>query len=75
MVKSVDALRSLVAKPLHERWGPLACVLTTEVHGTEVRGFAYLPGRILRYVLNSETQRIRTTVLLRLAPSKRLPAA
>ncbi|MEB3158570.1 MAG: hypothetical protein VKK03_03815 [Synechococcus sp.] len=75
MLKSVDALRRLVAEPLHQRCGPEACVLTTELHGHEVRGLAYSPGRILRYALNCENRTLRLSVWLSLAPPRRVPAA
>ena len=75
MLKSVDTLRRLVADPLHERCGPEACVLTTELHGQEVRGLAFCPGRVLRYVLNNETRCLRLSVLLSLASGNRMPAA
>lgn len=75
MLKSVDTLRKLVAKPLHERCGPEACVLTTELHGDEIRGLAFSPGRVLRYVLNNDTKRLRLSVLLAIARGSRIPAA
>ena len=75
MLKSVDTLRRLVAEPLHERCGPDACVLTTELHGDEVRGLAFSPGRVLRYVLNRETRNLRLSVRLSLASANRAPAA
>ena len=75
MLKSVDTLRRLVADPLHERCGPDACVLTTELHGQEVRGLAFCPGRVLRYVLNNETRCLRLSVLLSLASGNHMPAA
>ena len=75
MLKSVDALRRLVADPLCERCGPEACVLTTELHGDEIRGLAFCPGRVLRYVLNNDTKRLRLSVLLSIARGSRIPAA
>jgi|TARA_X000000368_G_scaffold396153_1_gene364196 hypothetical protein len=75
MLKSVDSLRLLVGEPLLRRHGPNACVLTTELHGLEVRGLAYSPGRVMRYVLNNESKRLQTSVLMRLARSRREPAA
>ena len=75
MLKSVDTLRALVAEPLHQRCGPEACVLTTELLGPEVRGLAFSPGRVLRYVLNRETKCLRLSVWLCLTSSSRVPAA
>nr|WP_115121772.1 hypothetical protein [Synechococcus sp. UW105] len=75
MLKSVDTLRRLVAEPLLQRLGPDACVLTTEIHGPEVRGLAFCPGRILRYVLHHQSNQLRTSELLRLAGSRTIPAA
>ena len=75
MLKSVYALRHQVSGPLAERCGVEVRVLTAEVHGHEVRGLAFSPGRILRYVLDAQTDRLRTSVMLRLARSSRQPAA
>ena len=75
MLRSVDRLLCEVTGPLQERCGPQARVLTAEVHGDEVRGLAFCPGRVLRYVLAASNRRIKTTDLLRLARSSRQPAA
>jgi len=75
MLKSVDALRDQVYGPLGERCGAEVRVLTAEIHGDEVRGLALTPGRVMRYVLDAQTERLRTSVLLRLTQSSRQPAA
>ena len=75
MLRSVDRLLCEVTGPLQERCGPQARVLTAEVHGDEVRGLAFCPGRVLRYVFAASKRRIKTTDLLRLARSSRQPAA
>ena len=75
MLRSVDRLLCEVTGPLQERCSPQARVLTAEVHGDEVRGLAFCPGRVLRYVLAASNRRIKTTDLLRLARSSRQPAA
>jgi hypothetical protein len=75
MLKSVDALRDKVSGPLEKRCGSEVRVLTTELHGDEVRGLAFSPGRVVRYVLDAQTNRLRTSVMLRLTRSTRQPAA
>jgi len=75
MLRSVDRLCRQVIGPLQDRCGPHARVLTAEVHGDEVRGLAFCPGQVLRYVLEAESRRLKTTALLRLARSSRQPAA
>ncbi len=75
MLRSVDRLCREVIGPLQDRCGPQVRVLTAEVHGTEVRGLAFCPGKVLRYVLEAESQRLKTSAMLRLAPSSRQPAA
>ena len=75
MLRSVDRLLREVTGPLQERCGPQARVLTAEVHGDEVRGLAFCPGKVLRYVLAARNRRIRTTEMLRLARNTRQPAA
>ncbi len=75
MLRSVDRLCREVIGPLQDRCGPQVRVLTAEVHGTEVRGLAFCPGKVLRYVLEAESQRLKTSAMLRLARSSRQPAA
>ena len=75
MLRSVDMLLCEVNGPLKDRCGPQARVLTAEVHGDEVRGLAFCPGKVLRYVLAARNRRIKTTEMLRLARSSRQPAA
>ena len=75
MLRSVDRLLGEVTGPLQDRCGPQARVLTTEVHGDEVRGLALCPGKVLRYVLAARNRRIKTTEMLRLARTSRQPAA
>lgn len=75
MLRSVDRLLHEVTGPLQDRCGPQARVLTAEVHGDEVRGLAFCPGKVIRYVLGARNKRIKTKDLLRLARSSRQPAA
>ena len=75
MLKSVDTLRAAVTGPLMDRGGAQARMLTAEVHGDEVRGLAFCPGRVVRFVLDAQTRRLRTVDLLRLTRSSRKPAA
>ena len=75
MLRSVDRLRREVAAPLRDRCGPQARVLTAEIHGDEVRGLAFSPGRVMRYVLVAQNQKLRTTELLKLTRAGRQPAA
>lgn len=75
MLKSVDTLRRAVSGPLAERCGSEARMLTAELHGMEVRGLAFCPGRVVRFVLDAQTQRLQTVDLLRLTKATRQPAA
>ena len=75
MLKSVDTLRAAVTGPLMDCCGAQARMLTAEVHGDEVRGLAFCPGRVVRFVLDAQTRRLRTVDLLRLTRSSRKPAA
>ena len=75
MLKSVDTLRQVVTGPLTDRCGSQARMLTAELHGEEVRGLALCPGRVVRFVMNARTRRLRTEDLLRLTRSIRKPAA
>ena len=56
MLKSVDALRHAISGPLQDACGPQARMLTAEVHGTEVRGLALCPGRVVRFVMDEQLQ-------------------
>ena len=66
MLKSVDALRHVISGPLQDACGPQARMLTAEVHGTEVRGLALCPGRVVRFVMDEQLQRLQVADLLRL---------
>ncbi|QNJ00292.1 hypothetical protein SynA1562_01462 [Synechococcus sp. A15-62] len=50
-------------------------MLTAEVHGTEVRGLALCPGRVVRFVMDEQLQRLQVADLLRLTKASRKPAA
>ena len=75
MLKSVDALRLVIRGPLEDACGPQARMLTAEVHGTEVRGLALCPGRVVRYVMDERLQRLQNDDRLRLTKTSRKPAA
>lgn len=75
MLRSVDSLCLQVITPLKDRCGPQARVLTAELHGDEVRGLAFCPGKVMRYVLVAQNQKLKTTELLKLTRASRQPAA
>ena len=75
MLKSVDALRHAIRGPLEEACGPQARMLTAEVHGSEVRGLALCPGRVVRFVMDERLERLQVAVLLKLTKASRKPAA
>ena len=75
MLKSVDTLRDDVTGPLADCCGEQARMLTAELHGEEVRGLAICPGRVVRFVLDAQTNRMSTVDLLRLTKATRKPAA
>jgi len=75
MLRSVDSLRDEVTGPLSARIGPKAKILTTELHGDEVRGLALCPGSVIQYVFAAQTKQLRTKALLSLMNSNRKPAA
>ena len=74
MLKSVDALRQVISGPLQDACGPQARMLTAEVHGTEVRGLALCPGRVVRFVMDEQLS-LQVADLLRLTKASRKPAA
>ena len=75
MLKSVDALRLAIRGPLEEACGPQARMLTAEVHGTEVRGLALCPGRVVRFVMDERLESLQVADLLKLTKASRKPAA
>ena len=75
MLKSIDSLRDSVSGPLVETCGSEVRMITAEVHGNEVRGLALCPGKVVRYVLEAQTSRLRTSDMLRITRSKKKPAA
>ena len=50
-------------------------MLTAEVHGTEVRGLALCPGRVVRFVMDEQLKHLQVADLLRLTKASRKPAA
>ena len=62
MLKSVDTLRRAVSGPLAERCGSEARMLTAELHGKEVRGLAFCPGRVVRFVLDDDVNTFQHVV-------------
>ncbi len=72
MVKSISKLLDQVTGPLGEVCGPVTKVLTVEAHGDEVRGLVLCPGKVMRYVLNSQSKRLETAVLMKIAKSPRV---
>ena len=75
MLKSVDTLRHAISGPLEEACGPLTRMLTAEVHGSEVRGLALCPGRVVRFVMDEQLKHLQVADLLRLTKASRKPAA
>ena len=75
MLKSVDALRLAIRGPLEEACGPQARMLTAEVHGTEVRGLALCPGRVVRFVMDERLESLQVADLLKRTKASRKPAA
>ena len=75
MLKSVDALRHAIRGPLEEACGPQARMLTAEVHGSEVRGLALCPGRVVRFVMDERLEHLQVADLLKLTKASRKPAA
>ena len=75
MLKSLDTLRDAVSGPLSDCFGSQARMLTAELHGEEVRGLAFCPGRVVRFVLDAQTRRLSTVDLLRLTQASSKPAA
>ena len=75
MLKSVDALSLAIRGPLEEACGPQARMLTAEVHGTEVRGLALCPGRVVRFVMDERLESLQVADLLKLTKASRKPAA
>ena len=75
MLKSVDTLRHAISGPLENACGAQARMLTAEVHGTEVRGLALCPGRVVRFVMDEKLNHLQVADLLRLTKASRKPAA
>ena len=75
VLKSVDTLRHAISGPLENACGPQARMLTAEVHGTEVRGLAFCPGRVVRFVMDEQLKHLQVADLLRLTKASRKPAA
>ncbi len=66
MLCSVEALKNQVKEPLGEFLGPKTKVLTVESHGLEVRGLAFCPGKVVRYVFQEDLKKLVISELLTL---------
>ena len=64
MLRSIEKLQDKVKGPLSERFGPKARILTVEFYGTEIRGLAFCPGRVVKYVFQCQTDKFSTYDLL-----------
>ena len=69
MLKSTETLHSSVEGPLSVSCGNDTRVLTVEIHGDEIRGLAKCPGRVIRYVLEAQTNKVRVQTLLSIVSS------
>ncbi len=70
ILATTEKLFETVSGPVGKAIGPNAKVLTVELHGYEVRGLVACSGRVLRYVLEAESSRIRTREIMAIAISR-----
>ncbi len=66
MLASVSSLSLRVLGPLKETCGPTTRLLTVEVHGDHVHGLAMFPGKVVKYVLNAQSNSFKVFELLTL---------
>ncbi len=67
MLKSTESLRRTLTGPLGDCCGPEAELLKVEIHGEEVRGTALCPGKIVKFVLDAQSRRLKTEDILKVA--------
>lgn len=66
MISSVSSLTRIVHEPLCNALGSEYRLLSVELHGHDIHGIVLVPGRALRYVLNSITNEFRYQAFLSL---------
>ena len=71
MIKSIEALYAKVTGPVKAAFGPRTRILTVELHGEEVKGLALCPGKVVRYVLDAQSEIFRTVDILTLHKNSR----
>ena len=64
MLRSIENLYAKVKGPLTETYGPKARILTVESHGNEIRGLAFCPGKVVKYVFQCQTSKFLTYDML-----------
>ena len=64
MLKSIESLQNQVSGPLVDCYGPKAKILTVEAHDAEVRGLAFCPGKIVRYIYHVQNKKLITSDML-----------
>jgi len=70
MLRSIESLQTSIKGPLSKSLGPKAKVLTVEAHGENIKGLALCPGKVVKYILNAQDNRITTKDLLTLKVNK-----
>ena len=70
MLSSTETLQKHVSGPLLDCYGPDARVLTVEAHDNEVRGLAFCPGKIMKYIYHVQNQKLVTVDMLSIKRKK-----
>lgn len=74
MLKSVDSLKEAVSGPLLQSFGSDTRVINLSVYGTEVRGLALCPGRVVRFVFESKSRSLRCEEVLAVKQTRKSTA-
>ena len=72
MLGSVSSLTSKVQDPLETACGSGCRVISIEMHGQNIHGLAFIPGKVIRYVYESKTQELRFKSVLSLIQHRRV---
>ncbi len=72
MLGSVTTLKRLVSAPLRRTCGQSTKLLSIEVHGDKIKGLALMPGKVVKYVLEAQSNKFRVSDMLSVLKSSKL---
>ena len=64
MIKSIESLHKQVSGPLFDCYGANSDVVTVDAHWNEIRGLAFCPGKVVKYIYHIQNKKLVTYQML-----------